>query len=59
MLSETKPEQMAHDTHIRQLTDTDVAVDLLLPTPLLSGFLYALLLTATLTLSVLSVVFFL
>lgn len=59
MLSETKPEQMAHDTRIRKLTDTDVAVDLLLPIPFLSGFLYALLLTATLALSVLSVIFFL
>lgn len=59
MLPETKPEQMTHDTRIRQLTDTDVAVDLLLPGSFLSGFLYAVLLTATLALSVLSVFFFL
>jgi hypothetical protein len=59
LLLETKRNLMVHDTRIRQLTDTDVAVDLLLPIPLLSGFLYAFLLTATLSLSVLSVVFFL
>lgn len=49
---------MAHDTRIRALTDTDVAGQLLLPDSLLSGILYALLLTATLVLSVLSVIFF-
>jgi len=49
---------MAPDTRIQQLTDTDVAVDILLPLSSLSGFLYALLLTATLSLSVLSVFFF-
>ncbi|MBR0223462.1 MAG: hypothetical protein IJL93_04220 [Bacteroidales bacterium] len=49
---------MAHDIRIRALTDTDVAGNLLLPDYLFSGFLYALLLVATLFLSVLSVIFF-
>lgn len=58
MLSETKPEQMAHDNRIRELTDMDAARQFLLPDSFLSGFLYALLLAATLALSVLSVIFF-
>ena len=58
MLSETKPEQMAHKIRIRALTDTDVAGQLLLPDSSLSGILYAILLAATLVLSVLSVIFF-
>ncbi len=50
---------MEPENRIRQLTDMDVAADILLPDSILSGFLYALLLAATLSLSILSVIFFL
>jgi len=50
---------MEHETRIQRLTDQDVAARPLLPLPhSSSGFLYAILLTATLLLSILSVFFF-
>lgn len=50
---------MKPEDGIRPLTDVDGTVDHLLPfSEHSSGFLYAILLTATLVLSVLSVIFF-
>jgi hypothetical protein len=50
---------MERDTRIQRWTDQDVAARNLLPdSPSSFGFLYAVLLLATLSLSVLSVLFF-
>lgn len=59
MLPETKPEQMENTNRIRRLTEQDVAARYLLPpSRFFYGSFYAILLTATLALSVLSVLLF-